>query len=104
MERIDSCHSIWLFDTERKRFRRVPRGTNLDSPALASDWEPYFGLEIAPESGAFAVALNEGRTRLLRSWRHTNPCEHCAAPPGSGEIDVDSTGEVSLLSVKRADH
>lgn len=93
MERIDSCHSIWLFDAERMRFRRVPRGTSIDSPALASDWEPYFGLEVSAESGAFAVALNESRTRLLRSWRHTSPCEHC-----SMEADLDVTGEVSLLS------
>jgi hypothetical protein len=91
MERIDSCHSVWLFDTERMRFRRVPKETNVDAPALESDWEPYYGLEIAPESGAFAVALNESRTRLLRSWRHTDPCEHCS--PGA---DLDVTAEVSL--------
>ena len=29
MERIDSCHSIWLFDTERMRFRRVPKETRI---------------------------------------------------------------------------
>ncbi len=92
MERIDSCHSIWLFDTERRRFRRVPRGISIDSPALASDWEPYFGLEISAESGAFAVELNESRTRLLRSWRHTSPCEHCSL-----DADPDVTGEVLLL-------
>ena len=97
MERIDSCHSIWLFDTERMRFRRVPKETSIDSPALESDWEPYFGLEISPESGAFAVALNESRTRLLRSWRHTSPCEHC-----STDAEVDVTGEVSLLPTERA--
>jgi hypothetical protein len=92
MERIDSCHSVWLFDTERMRFRRVPKEASIDSPALESDWVPYYGLEISAESGAFAVALNESRTRLLRSWRHTNPCEHC-----SSTAEVDVTGEVSLL-------
>jgi hypothetical protein len=79
MERMDSCHSIWLFDTERMRFRRAPRGSNLDF-SLESDWEPYYGLEISPESGAFAVALNESGTRFLRSWQHTEGCEHCSAP------------------------
>lgn len=101
MERIDSCHSIWLFDTERMRFRRVPKEMSIDSPALESDWEPFYGLEIAPESGAFAVALNESRTRLLRSWRHTNPCEHCSTDTGT-DADVDVTGEVSLLPSERS--
>ena len=98
MERIDSCHSIWLFDTQRMRFRRVPKDTSVSSPPLESDWEPYFGLEVSPESGAFAVALNESRTRLLRSWRHTSPCEHCST---DNEIDLDVTGEVSLLPSDR---
>lgn len=96
MERIDSCHSIWLFDTDRMRFRRIPKGTDAAAPALDGDWEPYYGLEVAAESGAFAVALNENRTRLLRSWRHTNPCEHCGSP-----ADVDVTGEVSLLPTEQ---
>jgi hypothetical protein len=95
MERIESCHSVWLFDTERMRFRRVLKETSLDTPALESDWEPYYGLELAPESGAFAVALNESGTRLLRSWRHTTPCEHC-------ETGSDATGEVSLEPTERA--
>ena len=93
MERIDSCHSIWLFDTERMRFRRVPKETSIDTPALESDWEPYYGLEVSPESGAFAVALNPSRTRLLRSWRHTEPCEHCTPVT----VDLDATGEVSVI-------
>lgn len=69
MERIDSTHSIWLFDTHRMRFRRVPKGTNPDAPSLESDWQPYFALDVDPETGAFTVALNEDRTRLLRAWR-----------------------------------
>ena len=32
MQRIDSSHSIWLFDTERMRFRRVPQGADPDAP------------------------------------------------------------------------
>src|SRR5207302_862238 len=90
MERVDSCHSTWLFDTERMRFRRVPIGISIDSPTSESDWEPYYGLEIAPESGAFSVALNENQTRLLRSWRHTDPCPHCSP------AEMEFSGEVSL--------
>ena len=46
LDRIESSHSIWLFDTERKRFRRLPRGADIDAPALDADWEQYFALEL----------------------------------------------------------
>jgi hypothetical protein len=72
VERIESSHSIWLFDTDRHVFRRVPRGTSEDSLALDSDWEPYFGLEIDDDTGAFTVQLNEEGTRLLRAFRDSN--------------------------------
>lgn len=68
MQRIDSSHSIWLFDSERMRFRRLPRGADPSAPALESDWEAYYALEIEGD-GSFTVALNVERTRLLRSWR-----------------------------------
>ena len=84
MERIDSCHSIWLFDTERMRFRRVPKETSIDTPALESDWEPYYGLEISPESGAFAVA------QLGHSW----PSAGVAASAGASGSST-GTGMVS---------
>jgi hypothetical protein len=58
-----------LFDTERKRFRRLPRGADVDAPALDADWEQYFALEIDEASGAFTVTLNEDGTRLLRAFR-----------------------------------
>lgn len=73
MERIESAHSLWLFDTERRRFRRVPRGADPDSLALESDWEPYFALEIDESTGAFTVTLNEDGTRLLRAFREGAP-------------------------------
>lgn len=87
-ERIESTHSIWLFDTEHMRFRRLPKDADADAPALDSDWEPYFALEIDQDTGAFTVALNEDKTRLLRSWRESAP-----AP-------TDTTGEVSLAPVE----
>ena len=68
MERIDSSHSIWLFDTERMRYRRLPQGADVDAPALEADWEPYYALEI-DNNGSFTVALNPERTRLLRATR-----------------------------------
>ena len=71
MVRIESAHSLWLFDTERKRFRRLPRGADPDAPALDGDWEPYFALEMDDATGAFTVTLNEDGTRLLRAFRET---------------------------------
>jgi hypothetical protein len=52
MRRIDSTHSTWLFDTEKMRFCRLPRGIDPSSITLA-----------------FTVALNADHTRLLRAWR-----------------------------------
>jgi hypothetical protein len=68
LRRIDSAHSTWLFDTEEMRFARLPRGVDPQSFALEREWRPYFGLEIET-SGAFTVALNPERTKLLRAWR-----------------------------------
>jgi hypothetical protein len=68
IRRIDSAHSTWLFDSEEMRFARLPRGVDPSSLALEREWRPYFGLEIET-SGAFTVALNPERTKLLRAWR-----------------------------------
>lgn len=71
--RLESSNSIWLFEVDRMRFRRVPRGTDPNSPALANDWQPYFGLEVEPDTGAFTVALNADGTRRLRAVRVEAP-------------------------------
>ena len=60
---------MWLFDTERHRFRRLPLGADADAPALDSDWEPYFSFDLDEATGAFTVALNEDGTQLLRAFR-----------------------------------
>jgi hypothetical protein len=88
MQRIDSSHSIWLFDTERMRFRRLPKGADPAAPSLESDWEPYFALDIDPETGSFSVALNEDRTRLLRSWREER------------SVDLDTTTELNTAELR----
>ena len=90
---LESCHSLWVFEPARKRFRRVPRGTRLDMPSPESDWTPYYRLEVEPSSGAFAVGLNSDGTRVLRSWLHTDSCRHCAG---------DRTGELSLEAIRRS--
>jgi hypothetical protein len=90
MQRIDSSHSIWLFDTERMRFRRLPKGADPNAPTLEADWQPYFALDVDPETGSFSVALNEDRTRLLRSWREAGP------PPGFNDTTELNTAELRL--------
>jgi hypothetical protein len=71
--RLESSNSIWLFEVDRMRFRRVPRGTDPNSPSSPHDWQPYFGLEVEPDTGAFTVALNEDGTRRLRAVRVEAP-------------------------------
>ena len=90
---IESCNSTWVFDTQAKRFRRVPRGTPLDLPTTAADWETYVKLDVDLESDAFLVTLNAAGTRLLRSYRHSDPCAQC--DPG------DATTELSLEAISR---
>jgi hypothetical protein len=91
-EVIESCNSTWVFDVAGGRFRRVPRGTSIDLPTTAADWERYVKLEIDVESDAFLVTLNDAGTRLLRSYRHTEPCAQC---------DPQATRELSLEAIRR---
>jgi len=71
---LESCHSHWIFESARGRFRRVPRGTRLDMPPQENEWTPYYRLELDASSGAFSVGLNADDTRVLRSWLHAEPC------------------------------
>jgi hypothetical protein len=92
---LRSCHSLWIFDVEHRRFRRLPGAVSADI-AGSGDWQPFVALDIDPESGAFRVTLNEERTRVLRSWLHDEPCRHCGAPAEAG--DAPNTGEILLRS------
>jgi len=89
---LESCHSLWVFEPERGRFRRVPRGTRLDMPSAENEWAPYYRLELDASSGAFSVGLNPDDTRVLRSWIHADPCRHCSA---------DQTGELTIEALRR---
>lgn len=90
---LESCHSTWLFDTSRMRFRRILKGIDLDTRQASTAWRPYYGLEIDPVSESFVVRLNPEGTRLLRSWRHV---EHCA------ECGGDATAELSVDDLRSA--
>lgn len=89
---LESCHSLWIFEPGRGRFRRVPRGTRLDMPPQENEWTPYFRLELDASSGAFSVGLNPDDTRVLRSWLHVDPCRHCSG---------DHTAELSVEALRR---
>ena len=87
VERIESAHSVWLFDTERHRFRRRPMGADADAPALDSDWEPYYSFDLDESTGAFTVGLNEDGTQLLRAFRTSNgepPTQELRLDPDRG--------------------
>lgn len=93
VQAIESCNSTWLFDAERGRFRRVPKGAPIDTPAPPEEWQRYYSLELDDDTGAFVVSLNANGTRLLRSYQHKTPCPHCGA---------NATAEVSLEAVRQA--
>jgi len=90
---LESCHSTWLFDTSRMRFRRILKGLNLDAATASTAWRDYFGLELDPYSESFVVMLNPEGTRLLRSWRHVQHCPQCGG---------EATAELSLDELRTA--
>ena len=85
---LDSCHSRWVFDTDRRRFRRVLRGPDFELRTVATEWRPYLELHVDEHSDSFVVVLNEEGTRMLRSWRHVDgACPNCGSE--TGEVKAD---------------
>jgi len=74
MEVVESCVYTWLFDRDRHRFRRVPRGRRIDLDNPVSEWEHYERLELDAHGSTFMVVLNADGTRLLSAGWHG---EHC---------------------------
>ncbi len=95
---IESCHSTWVFDQERMRFRRILKGLDLGHAHghATTGWRPYHGLEMTDGSDNFVVVLNPEGTQLLRSWRHLDgACAYCGQ---------QQTMELSLEQVRAAIH
>jgi hypothetical protein len=90
---LESCHSTWVFDQNRMRFRRVLKDTEVGGQPVATGWRPYSRLETPPGSETFTVYLNPAGTRMIRTWRHTADCREC------GE---HRTGELSLEMLRKA--
>jgi hypothetical protein len=94
MVTIDSCNSRWVFDADRLRYRRVPKGPNLGMRLTMAEWRPYYELHIDPTSESFVVVLNEAGTRMLRSWRHRpGVCPQCGAT-ATEELSADDIAHV----------
>jgi hypothetical protein len=92
---IESCHSTWVIDPERRRFRRVLKGIDLDAHLVSTDWREYHSFEIDELTGRFVLRLNESGSRVIRSRRHTDRCTDCRGEMTS-ELSLDEV--VSLLS------
>ena len=91
---IDSCHSMWIFDTEHLRFRRILKGLGHGKELATSEWRSYHGLHLDPYSDSFVVVLNDTDTRMLRSWRHRGSvCPQCGAR-GTEELSLEDIARV----------
>ena len=42
---LESCHSTWVFDPERRRFRRILKGGEVEERPVTTPWRTYYGLE-----------------------------------------------------------
>ena len=89
---LESCHSTWVFDTNRMRFCRILKETEASQRRTSTEWRPYWYLEVYPDSEVFCVYLNADRSRILRSWRHASHCAQC---------DSQQTTELSLDDIRR---
>ena len=91
--RLESCHSTWVIDTERRRFRRVLKDIEVGEQSVSTVWRPYAQFQFDPHSESFTVVLTPDGTHRIRSWRHTADCRQC------GE---QATGEFSLHELSQA--
>ncbi|MCU1495837.1 MAG: hypothetical protein JWO62_3601 [Acidimicrobiaceae bacterium] len=85
---LDSCHSTWMFDGARHRFRRLVKLAG--GASVSTMWRGYDRLVLEPDSEAFSVVLDEAAGRLLQSWRHIEDrCRRCGAIGDTGVSSVD---------------
>ncbi len=89
---IESCNSVWIFDTNSMEFKRRMRNATGEVESVTTDWRPYFGLNIDEPNKSFVVQLNESGTRLLKSYIHRDPCDRCGD---------SNTTEISLEEINR---
>jgi hypothetical protein len=92
---LKSCHCTWIFDPYRLQFCRILKGIEVAGRSVSTEWRPYWQLELDPEDEGFSVYLNASRTRLIRSWRHTQNCAQCGGREAT---------EFSLEDIQRVVH
>jgi hypothetical protein len=90
---LESCHSIWIIDTERMRFRRVLKDVEVEQHSVSTEWRPYAQFQFDPDGEAFTVVLTPDGSRRIRSWRHTSDCTQCGG---------HATAELSLTDLLEA--
>ena len=90
---LESCHSTWIFDARQLRFYRILKGVAAGGRRVSTVWRPYWDLEIDSARECFTVFLDEARTHLIRSSRHTQDCVRCGGC---------STIELSLEDIQSA--
>jgi hypothetical protein len=87
---LESCHSTWIFDPTRLRFRRILKGVQVGRRPVATQWRPYWQVLLDPEGEGFTVFLNESRTRVIRSWRHAGDCAACGRSDDTAELSLEN--------------
>ena len=92
---LESCHSTWVFDPDRRQFCRILKGIEVADRSVSTDWRPYWQLDVDPEAENFCVFLNASRTRMIRTWQHTQDCAQCS---------VRETSELLLEDIQTAVH
>jgi hypothetical protein len=90
---LESCHSTWVIDPDRMRFRRILKQIEVGHEAVATDWRPYFEFHFDPQGESFTVFLDPDGMHRIRSWRHTQDCPQCG-----GHV----TAEFSLDELRNA--
>jgi len=88
---VESCHSTWIFDAERMRFRRVLKDVTVGFRPVATGWRPYSQLQFDPLGETFTVLLTPDGSRRIRTRHHAYPCRDCGNP---------ATSEFSLEEIR----
>lgn len=81
---LESCHSTWVFDFGRMRFRRILK----ERRTAPTAWVPFYGLELDDGRESFVILLNPSGSRLMRSWRHLAHCAQCGGE-ATTELSLD---------------
>ena len=87
---LESCHSTWIFDPLHLQLRRILKGVGVGNRSVMTAWRAYWQVELDFEGEGFTVYLNSSRSRLIRSWRHTQNCSQCGG---------SDTAELSLEDI-----